>query len=42
LGSLEHLLIQNGRLLTQKDFTLEGHLSDVEPVSQEMGRLLLG
>jgi hypothetical protein len=37
LDSLEQLSIQNRRLLTGKDLALEGDLSDVKSVSQEVG-----
>lgn len=42
LDGLEQVVIDDGGLLTRQGFTLEGYLSDVEPVAQKMGERAAG
>ena len=37
LDGIEELPINNGRLLARQDLTLECHLSNVEPVAEQVG-----
>ena len=37
LDGIEQIPIENGGLLARQDLTLEGHLSDVEPIAKQMG-----
>jgi hypothetical protein len=37
LDGIEELPINNGRLLARQDFALECHLSNVEPVAEQVG-----
>jgi hypothetical protein len=37
LDGIEELPIHNGRLLARQDLTLECHLSNVEPVAEQVG-----
>src|SRR6516164_10844646 len=36
LDGLEQVLIDNGRLLTSKDFALEGDFADIEAIAKQM------